>query len=175
MNTNKNKVFPVFITVVIIAIMIYLFANIKQPYVVCNKTSTNDLGILVKEKVESQLGSNKIKMLEVTRTIILPKKYLEEDTNNIDSIQFALEQAYQYLGEGKVQFTKESDRLIVKISVSKDETIILNNLEFVDESGLVLKVNSNTKSSDVVTLKINDKYTEGTLMTRMKNNGYLCN
>ena len=39
---------------------------------------------------------------------------------------------------------------------------------------LQIKINPNTKSSDVVTLSINDKYTEGELMTHLKNNGYVC-
>ena len=29
-------------------------------------------------------------------------------------------------------------------------------------------------SSDVVTLSVGDKYTEGEFITRMKNNGYVC-
>ena len=37
-----------------------------------------------------------------------------------------------------------------------------------------IEIESNTKSSDVVTLGIKDKYTEGELLTRMKNNGYSC-
>ena len=57
---------------------------------------------------------------------------------------------------------------------NKKERIILNNIEFFDNDELQMKINSNTKSSDVVTLKINDKYTEGELMTRLKNNGYSC-
>jgi hypothetical protein len=37
-----------------------------------------------------------------------------------------------------------------------------------------MKINSNTRSSDVVTLSVGDKYTEGELITIMKNNGYVC-
>ena len=40
--------------------------------------------------------------------------------------------------------------------------------------GLQIKINPNTKSSEVVTLKIKDKYTEGEVMTKMKNSGYVC-
>lgn len=62
----------------------------------------------------------------------------------------------------------------VRVEIDKDETIILNNIEFVDNGELQMRINSNTKSSEVVTLKIKDNYTEGELMTRMRNNGYSC-
>ena len=40
--------------------------------------------------------------------------------------------------------------------------------------GLQIKINPNTKGSEVVTLKIKDKYTEGEVMKKMKNSGYVC-
>ena len=64
--------------------------------------------------------------------------------------------------------------LTVTVKAKNNETIILNNIEFYDNDGLQIKINPNTKSSDVVTLSINDKYTEGELMTHLKNNGYVC-
>ena len=76
--------------------------------------------------------------------------------------------------EGIKQSSKTQNKVIARVEIDNDETIILNNIEFFDNDELQMKINSNTKSSDVVTLKINDKYTEGELMTRLKNNGYSC-
>ena len=50
----------------------------------------------------------------------------------------------------------------------------LEIIEFNDNDGLQIKINSNTKSSEVVTLKIGENYTQGQFMTRLKNNGYVC-
>jgi hypothetical protein len=109
----------------------------------------------------------------LVKTIILPDKYLVDD-NELDSIMFALEKSYKYLGEDKVLVTKGKRSVTVKVVVEDDETIILNNLEFFDNDGLQMRINSNTRSSEVLTLRVEDDYTEGEFMTRLKNNGYSC-
>ena len=109
--------------------------------------------------------------MEITKTITFPDKYLEN--NNLEAFKFALEKSYAYLDDS-VKITTGDNYLRVTIDAKKDETVILNNIEFYENYGLQIRINPNTKSSDVVTLKINDKYTEGELMTHMKNNGYLC-
>ena len=64
---------------------------------------------------------------------------------------------------------------VVKIIVSDDETIILKNLSFVEDNGnLQAVIDVNTKSANVVTLKIGDSYSEGELMSHLKANGYSC-
>jgi hypothetical protein len=60
------------------------------------------------------------------------------------------------------------------VVIDDNETLVLNNIEFFENEKLEIKINSNTRSSDVVTLSIGDKYTEGELMTKMKNNSYVC-
>lgn len=174
MSRRKNKVVPMIITVFIIVIIIYLFVNLEQPYIECSKTTTNDIGIQLQEVLVTQLDNNRIDDMELTRTIILPDAYLDDPDRYLNMIEFALEESYQYLGKDKVQFIKREDRLIATIHISDDETIILNNLEIFDNDGLEVKINPNTKSSDVVTLKIGDSYTEGEFMTHLKNNGYVC-
>ena len=87
---------------------------------------------------------------------------------------FTLENSYDYLDSKKVNVTKMKNSVSVRVEIDKDETIILNNIEFIDNGELQMRINSNTKSSEVVTLKIKDNYTEGELMTRMRNNGYSC-
>lgn len=173
MRSNKSKVFPIIITVLIIVIIIYLFATIKQPYVECRKISTDDLGIRIEEKLNTSLDGNKIAKMELVKTIILPDEYLDDDTY-LDSIRYSLKKSYEYLGEGKVTFSQLDDRIIAKVVIEDRETVILNNIEFLEVNGLQIKINSNTKSSGVVTLKVGDNYTEGELKTRMKNNGYVC-
>lgn len=162
------------ITILLIVIIIYLFATIQQPYIECSKTSKDNLNINVKEQLKIGLGSNQIDEIEVVKTIILPEEYTKDEKNYLNSIEYALKKSYAYLPKKAVTIKQESDRLIVTVKISKDETVILNNIEFVNNEDLQIKINVNTKSQDVVTLKIKDKYTEGELMTHLKNNGYYC-
>ena len=173
MFTSKGKGLPIIITIMLIVIIIYLFATVEQPLVVCEKKVTDDLDITVSEVLETTLDGKEIKKMVLVKTIILPDKYLVDD-NELDSIMFALEKSYKCLGEDKVLVTKGKRSVTVKVVVEDDETIILNNLEFFDNDGLQMRINSNTRSSEVLTLRVEDDYTEGEFMTRLKNNGYSC-
>lgn len=173
MFSNKGKGLPIIITIFMIVVIIYLFATVEQPLVVCEKRNVNDLDIVVSEVLETTLDSNEIRKMVLVKTIILPDEYLVDD-NELDSIMFALEKSYQYLGTDKYTITKGKDRVTVKVEVEDNETLILNNIEFFDNDGLQMRINSNTKSSEVLTLSVDDNYSEGEFMTRLKNNGYHC-
>lgn len=173
MTANKSRAFPIIITCIIIMIIIYLFANVEQPYVSCSRSTTNDFGIRIVEEINTSFEGNKISKIDLTKIIVLPSKYLN-DNNYLESIKFALEKHYEYLGEDKVTYTIMDDRIVLNVKVSDDETLVFNNIEFFENDVLEVRINSNTRSSDVVTLSIGDKYTEGELMTRMKNNSYVC-
>lgn len=175
MTLKKGKVFPMVLTIIFIVIIIYLFATIKQPYVVCTKSNTNNLDIKVDEKIQVALDGNNIKSMDLTKTIILPETYLHEKDNYLNSMRFILKESYAYLPRETVTIDQTSDRIIAHVVVDDDETLILNNIEFTNNEKLELKINANTKAKDVVTLKINDSYSEGEFMTHMKNNGYSCN
>lgn len=174
MTFKKGKIFPMILTIILIVIIIYLFANIKQPYVECNKKTTNDLGIQILENIQVNLEGNDIEKMDLTKTIILPQTYLKTDNKYLDSINFVMKNSYEYLPKKAVAIIQESDRIIAHIVVDDDETLILNNIEFTNEDDLQIKINANTKAKDVVTLTIGDSYTEGEFMTHMKNNGYTC-
>ena len=167
---TKNRILPIILTLLILIIIVYLFINIKQPLVECEKTITNS-AVSIKENLLTTFSGNKITKMDLTKTIILPEKYQNDTT--INYIKNALKNAYDYL-EDKVKISVSNNNIIVKISVKEDETIILNNIEFFENSSLQIKINSNTKSSDVITLRVKDKYTEGKFMTHLKNNGYVC-
>ncbi len=168
---TKNRILPIILTLLILIIIVYLFINIKQPLVECEKTTTTNALVSIKETLLTTFSGNKITKMELTKTITLPEKYQNDTT--INYLKASLEKAYEYLNNKKKIIVSE-DEIIVKITVDKDETIILNNIDFIENADLQIKINSNTKSSDVVTLKINDKYTEGEFMTHLKNNGYVC-
>lgn len=173
MTKKKSMIFPTIITAIIIMIIIYLFANVKQPYVECSKRVVDDFGIIIKEELRTELDSNKISKMTLSKTIILPDKYLNDDTY-LEAFKFAIKKSYEYLDDTDVRVTSGDDYILVTVNATGSETLILNNIEFYENDGLQIKINPNTKSSDVVTLSIKDKYTEGELMTHMKNNGYTC-
>ena len=170
---KKNMIIPSIVTVLMLVVIIYLFASIKQPYVECSKRTTDNLGIVVNENLVITLSNNKISKMHVTKKIILPAKYLNDDSY-LEEIKQALIKSYSYLSSDVVTVSRGTNYLLVDINTLKDETIILNNISFIDVDGLQIKINPNTKSSEVVTLKIKDKYTEGEVMTKMKNSGYVC-
>lgn len=170
---KKNMIIPSIVTVLMLVVIIYLFASIKQPYVECSKRTTDSFGIVVNENLVITLSNNKISKMHVTKKIILPDKYLNDDSY-LEEIKQALIKSYSYLSSDVVTISRGTNYLLVDINILKDETIILNNISFIDMGGLQIKINPNTKSSEVVTLKIKDKYTEGEVMTKMKNSGYVC-
>ena len=172
MNTRKNKVFPIILTVLIIGIIVYLFTNIKQPYIECKKQTTYDKNIKVKEILKTTLDSNKISTLKVEKRVILPEELSSE--KRIKNIKSALKEAYKYLGKDKVDIKSENNAIIVTISLDKNETVILNDISINYNDDVDLKIISNTKSSDVISLSVKDRYTEANLITRLRNYGYSC-
>ena len=172
MNTRKSMKLPVIITFIIIAIVVYLFATIKQTSVTCVKNNLFDDNIRLNEEVTAVIDGKRIDSLKVTKTIILPDKYTKNDSY-INSIKSSLEETLDYLGK-KAKVTVGDDRVIVEINVTKNEVVLLNNISFVVNDDLEIEVDANTKSSNVVTLSVGDNYTDGEFMKRLKNNGYTC-
>ena len=169
MNSRKSRKLPIIITFIIIAVIVFLFARIKQTEVVCEKTYSFDSGISLKEKIVATLDGKEINKLDVTKTILLPEKYIK-DENYIEDIKNNLERTLSYLGE-KVSYSFLDDRIVVEISVNKNEVVLLKNISFDDKK---IIINSNTKSSDVVTLTVGDDYTDGEFMKALKGYGYSC-
>lgn len=151
--------------------MVYLFTSIKQSEIVCEKTKTFDSNVRLKEELVSITDGKKINSMVLTKTIVLPPEYADEA--HLNSIKYALEKTLNYLGDS-VKYTILDDRIIIKIEVDKNEVLLLSNIDFIVNDDLVIKIDSNTKSSNVITLSVGDNYTDGELMTRLKNNGYSC-
>lgn len=172
MNTRKNMKVPIIIAFIFIVIIVYLFANLKQSEVSCERTKTFDGDIRLTERLIAVTDGKEINSMTLTKTIILPPKYLKDD-HYLVGIKNALENTLEYLGDN-VKYTIGDDRITVTINVSKDEILLLDNIDFITTDDLQIKINSNTKSSEVITLSVGDHYTDGELMTRLKNNGYNC-
>lgn len=173
MNTRRSKTLPVIITLIIIVIIIYLFMNLKQSKISCQKIKEYDGGVTVKEVVESTTDSKKINSMKITKTIYFADRY----KNNIDSlkeIKNTIEYTLNYLGN-KVTYNVMNDRIIIEINVSKNELVLLDNINFIDNGGKIeVVIDTNTKSSSVIALTVGDSYTDGELMKRLKNRGYTC-
>lgn len=169
MYTRKSMKLPVIITFIIIGVIVFLFVRIKQTEVTCEKTYVFDSGISLKEKVVATLDGKEIDKLDVTKTIFLPDKYIK-DEDYVNDIKNNLDRTLSYLGD-KVKYNILDDKIVVEIKVNKNEVVLLRNISFNDK-GIV--INSNTKSSDVVTLSIGDDYTDGEFMKTLKGLGYSC-
>lgn len=170
MNKKKNIVVPLIVTVLLILSICYLAINAKQPYIECSKKSVDEYGITIEEKMVANLEANRISSMQITKTIKLPEKYYAY----LVDVEEATNRAYSYLDDG-VKIVKNTDSIIVNIDIDRNQTVILNNMNsIVNDNNFKIDIDTNTKSSNVVTLSIKDKYTEGELMSRMKNYGYSC-
>ena len=174
MSTRKNMKIPVVLVFLFIVIIIYLFSNIKQTTITCEKTKSFDSDIKVEETVISKMDGKRIVELNVTKVITLPEKYAN-DSEKILLIKNSLERTLEYLGDD-VTYKYNDSNVVIKANLkNNNQLILLDNISFIDNDGNIeVKINSNTKSNDVIALSIGDSYTEGELMTRLKNNGYLC-
>ncbi len=171
MSTRKSMTLPVIITLIIIVVMICLFSNIKQTEVSCSMSNNFENGISVREDILATLDGKKINSMSVTKTIYLPEKYRNE--KDIDLIKESLKRTLDYLGDN-VKYNYLDDRIVVKINVEKNEILLLDNISFKSSNNLEIIVNSNTKSSDVITLSVGDNYTDGEFMKMMRAKGYSC-
>ncbi len=172
MSTRKSMKLPVVLVVIILGVIVYLFMNIKQTEVSCEKITTYDSNIYLKEEVTAVMGNQKINSLKIKKTIILPEKYTKDETY-LYKIKEKLNNTLEYLGD-KVVYTINKDRIIIDINVNNNETVLLDNISFNTSNDLQIIVNSNTKSSDVVAVKVKDNYTDGEFMKRLKKEGYNC-
>ena len=163
----KSKFIPMFFTILFIVLIICFFASIKQEIVTCYKRSQDVLGNIIIEELSTTIDGNDIKSMKLVKKLVVSSDYV----NDIDAIILRLEKAYEYLGND-VLISVDNNAIIVEINIDKDQTVILNNIKFNDNGSF--EVDTNTKSNDVLTFTIGDKYTESELMTRLKSNGYTC-
>ncbi len=171
MSTRSSRLLPIILGIIILGIIVYLFMTVEQKIVTCSNTYTSN-DIKITEKVEATIDGNKITHMNVSKTIILPDRFVSEE--NINGVKSSLEKSLEYLGHDYYVITTGINKVVVDIDLDNNKTIILNNISFVDGKDLVMKINPNTKSSEVITLKVGDNYTEGEFMKHLKNNGYTC-
>jgi len=155
-----------------IIIIIYLFATLQQDKVECEKTTTYDNGVKLTENITSIVDSNSISNIHLVKRITLPERFLRDDTYK-NSVKYSLENTLDYLGK-KVKYTTTTDSVVVTIDISKDELVLLDNIDFDGDDDLGIEIDTSTVSGDVITLKVGDKYTTGELMKKLKNNSYVC-
>ena len=173
MSTRRSKTLPIIITLIFIVIIIYLFMNLKQSNISCQKSKSFDGGITVKEVVQSTTDGKKINSMKITKTIYFADRY-DNNTDSLEEIKNAIENTLEYLGD-KATYNVMDDRIIIEINVSKNELVLLDNINFVDNGGKIeVIIDTNTKSSSVIALSVGDNYTDGELMKRLKNRGYTC-
>ena len=148
MSTRGSRILPIILGILILGIIVYLFIKKKKKIVSCSNH------------------------MNVTKTIVLPDGMANE--SNINLVKSTIEKGLEYLGHDSYTITTGVNKVVVDIDLDDNKTIILNNISFVEGKDLIMKINPNTKSSEVITLKVGDNYTEGEFMTHLKNNGYTC-
>lgn len=170
---KKKITMPTVITIIFICIIIYLFTNIKQSKVVCESVRNFDSGIKLEETVVSIIDGKNIRSLFVQKKIILPDDLAKKE-ENFNLIKNTLEYHFEYL-KNNVTYSTNDNSITVNLNLNNNELILLDNIEMFNNNGeLSISINPNTKSSDVVALKVGDSYTDGELMKRLRNNGYSC-
>ena len=169
MTRTRNYTPVVIISFIILIIIIYLFMSFKQESITCFSTTTYD-DVVVTENLVANFSGSSISSMTLTKKIVLDEKYA--DTEHINAIVNALDSTLSYLED--VSYSTTSNSVTVTINTTGKDILLLKNIEFISNNDLEIKINTNTKSRDVIALKVGDNYTEGELMTRMKNNGYSC-
>ena len=173
MTTRKSMKLPIVITFLFICIIVYLFMNIKQTVVECEKVSTFDSDIKLTETITANLDGKKITALSVRKNVSIPDKYNKKEATLL-AIKNSLEYTTEYL-EDRASCVITGNHVIADIEVSNNELVLLDNISFVDNNGEIsVSINTNTKSSDVIALKVGDNYTDGEFMMYLKNKGYSC-
>ena len=173
MTTRKSMKLPIVITFLFICIIVYLFMNIKQTVVECEKVSTFDSDIKLTETVTANLDGKKITSLSVRKNVTIPDKYNKKEAT-LTAIKNSLEYTTEYLGE-RASCVITGNHVVADIEVTNNELVLLDNISFVDNNGEIsVSINTNTKSSDVIALKVGDNYTDGEFMMYLKNKGYSC-
>lgn len=167
---KSNFLVPITIVAIIIVIIFYLIASTDQPNVTCSISRSDDLNIEMQETVKAKLSSRKIIELNIKKEYILPNKLNKE--SNINMLKNLLDNSLEYLGDDQDVYTKDNV-VTVNIITKKKNPVLLDNVEFTMNDGLSIKVNTNTKS-DVTKLSVGEEYSEGELLTYLKNRGYSC-
>ncbi|MBQ6539387.1 MAG: hypothetical protein IJL76_03835 [Bacilli bacterium] len=165
-----NFLVPILIVVIVIFIIFYLIANTNQPNVICEMSKSNDLNIETQEKINVKLSSRKITELNIKKEYIFPKKIADEA--NLKMLKDLLDNSLEYLGDDQNVYIKDN-KVIVNIITTKKKPVLLDNVEFISNEGLSIKVNTNTKS-DVTNLSVGEEYSEGKLLSYLKSRGYDC-
>ena len=71
---KKSLFWPVMIGTLILAIIIYLVASVKQPFVTCSIRHNND-GAIIEERITTTFNSGTISSINYNKTITLTGKY----------------------------------------------------------------------------------------------------
>lgn len=171
MTSRKSKTIPVIIAFLFLGVIVYLFVNIKQSQVTCEKSTTFDSGVRYNEVIIVTTDGKKITNMDLTKSVVLPDKFANK--THIDQMRETFERTLEYLGNN-VKYTVSDNKIIANIQVNKNEILLLDNVQFIMTDDLYMKVNSNTKSNLVVPLTIGDNYTDSDLMKYLKNYNYSC-
>jgi len=161
---------PIIFVFIFLIVIVSFFSSIKQKEITCKKEVDYFSKIQLKEYIVSNIERKKIKSMNIVKNISFMEKLSRKE---MDQIIEKIHRTHNYLGK-KVKYTFGEDKIVIKINVSSNEVVLLDNIRFSEKKPVEIVVNTNTKSSDVLSLKVGDSYSEGEYMKRLKNRGYRC-
>ena len=157
MNTRRSMKLPIIFVLIFLIVIVSFFSSIKQKEIICQKEVDFFSKIQLKEYVVTNIEGKKIKSMNVVKNILFREDLSREE---MDRIVEAIHRTHNYLGK-KVKYTFGEDKIVIKINVSSNEVILFDYIRFNDKKPIEISINTNTKSSEVLSLKVGDSYSEG--------------
>lgn len=173
MSSRKSIKMPIIITGITIIVLVFLFTNIKQTVVVCNKTTSYNSKVYLDETFTSQIDGKRITHLQVKKTIYFDSSYnyIEE---SLVEYKDMFKEYTDYLGTNSTVIS-DNKKLVNNIELKNNQLVLLDNVSFYEDASYIhVKINPNTKSNNVIKLAVGDNYTDGELMHFFKSKGYSC-
>ena len=161
---------PILFVFLFLIVIVSFFSSIKQRKVTCQKQVDYFSKIQLREYIVSDIEGKKIKSMNAIKSIIFRESLSREE---MDKIIETIHRSHDYLGK-RVRYTFGEDKIVIQIDVSSNEVVLFDSIRFLDKKPIEISINTNTKSSEVLSLEIGEHYTEGEYMKRLKSKGYRC-
>lgn len=158
------------IIIVILATVMMMVLNTTKKITCSKKIDEN--GILMKSQVTFNKSKNKIKYVNVDKSIAI-----NDDGNNVnylEAIKSSLESNYKKQGV-KNSIEKKDGKLIINLKYDKEKEYILDGLYIgIEDSGVSVNIVSEDRENNYATIDLSKEYNDKNLMKIMEKADYIC-